>query len=204
MIFGLGSPLIGTAGKLGDVDRIMFDPNTGRAEHLVVKHGLLVGERVVPFHTIQRVDGDGLHVALDGDAFGRLQPFSGDLDRAKDPDYIAPPAEEAGERSGLGFQMDTLTARGSLGYATDKPMGYPGGEQRVPDDRQLPVIDRGTPDIDSAGEKDGEIGELCLGGVCLAREYVNRPEHPIPETNTNLCGGIPSSGRNPCTAARIA
>src|SRR5438874_1682844 len=138
----------------------MFDPNTGRAEHLVVKHGLLVGERVVPFHTIQRVDGDGLHVALDGDAFGRLQPFSGDLDRAKDPDYIAPPAEEAGERSGLGFQMDTLTARGSLGYATDKPMGYPGGEQRVPDDRQLPVIDRGTPVFDSAGEKVGEIGEL--------------------------------------------
>ena len=101
MIFSFGSPIIGRSGKLGEVDRIMFDPNTHRAEYLVVKHGLLGGRRVVPFHDIARVDRDGVHLGIDEEEFGRLADFNSDLDRARDPDYIAPPAEETSGRSGL-------------------------------------------------------------------------------------------------------
>ena len=160
MMFGLGSPIIGQSGKLGEVDRIMFDPNTHRAEYLVVKHGLLGGRRVVPFHDIARVDRDGVYLGIDEEEFGRLADFNSDLDRARDPDYIAPPAEETSGRSGLGFQMDTLTARGSIGYGSDKPMGYPGYEQKMPDDTQLPAIGRGTDVFDATGDKVGEIGDL--------------------------------------------
>ena len=163
MIFGLGSAVMGASGKFGEIERVMFDPNTRRAEHLVVRYGtLLAGTRVVPFHNVARVDGEGVHLTLDEDAFGQLPPYRDDLDRARDPDYVAPPAEETAGRSGTGFQMDQLTARGVLGYTTDKPMGYPGHEQVVPDDRQLPAVGRGTNVFDGTGEKVGEIGELAV------------------------------------------
>jgi sporulation protein YlmC with PRC-barrel domain len=161
MIFGLGSTVIGPSGKLGEIDRIMFDPNTQRVEHLVVKHGLLT-LRVVPFHEIARVDADGVHLRIDEEEFGHMPDFNSDLDRARDPDYIAPPAEETDGRSGLGFQMDTLTARGAMGYASDKPMGYPGYEQKMPDDKQLPAIGRGTDVFEAGGEKVGEVGDLSV------------------------------------------
>jgi hypothetical protein len=34
VLFGLGSPVHGRSGKLGEIDRIMFDPNTRHAERL--------------------------------------------------------------------------------------------------------------------------------------------------------------------------
>lgn len=163
MIFSLGSPVFGTSDKLGEVDRIMFDPNTHRAEHLVVKHGALLGGlHVVPFHDITQVDGEGAHLAMDEDAFKLLPGYAEDAVRARDPDYVAPPAAEDQGRSGMAFQMDALTARGSLGYTSDNPMGYPGGEQRVSDDRQLPAIGRGTDVFDAMGEKVGDIGDLSV------------------------------------------
>lgn len=161
MIFGLGSPVIGTADKLGEVDRIIFDPNTRRAEYLIVKQGgILGGVHVAPFHDIARVDGEGVHLGIDDDAFGHLPSFSDDADRAGDPDHVAPPSEESAGRSAMDFQMDTVTARGSMGSTTDKPMGYPGYEQVVPDDQQLPAIGRGTSVFDAVGEKIGDVGEL--------------------------------------------
>lgn len=155
MIFGFGSPVFGTSGKLGEVDRIMFDPNTQRAEHLVVKYGAVLGGlRVVPFHDVTRVDGEGVHVDMDEDTFGCLSGYNNDVNRARNPDYVAPLAE--------GFQMDAVIASGSEDYLSDKPMGYPGSEQRVPDDQQLPAIGRRADVFDAQGEKVGDIGDLSV------------------------------------------
>ena len=188
MIFGLGSSVIGTSGKLGDVDRIMFDPNTHRAEHLIVKHGtLLSASRVVPFHDVASVDDEGLHLGVDEEAFGNLPDFRTDLERGKDPDYTAPPAEQAAGRSGMGFQMDAVTARGSLGYMSDKPMGYPGSEQTVSDDAQLPVVGRGTDVFDALGEKVGEVGDLAVESetgmparISVRRGFIFKNDLDIP------------------------
>ena len=163
MLFAIGSPVMSGSDKLGDVERIMFDPNTHRAEHLVVRYGtLLGGTRVVPFHDVTSVDDAGVHVSIDEDAFGQLPADTGELDRARDPDYIAPPAEQTAGRSGTGFQMDSVTARGSLGFMTDKPMGYPGHEQTIPDDRQLPAVGHGTDVFDGLGEKIGDLGDIAV------------------------------------------
>lgn len=188
MIFGLGSPVLGASGKLGEVEQIMFDPNTRRAEHLVVRHGTLIaGTRVVPFHDIAAVDDAGLHLTLDEDGFSHLPDYRADLDRARDPDYIAPPSEEAAGRSGMEFQMDAVTARGSLGYMTDKPMGYPGGEQVVSDDRQLPTVRRGTDVFDELGEKVGEIEDVAVESetgmparIVVRRGFIFKNDFQIP------------------------
>jgi hypothetical protein len=166
----------------------MFDPNTRRAEYLVVKRGgMLGGVHVVPFHDIARVDGDGVHLGVDDEAFSHLPSFSDELDRARDPDYVAPPSEETGGRSGVGFQMDAMTARGSMGYMTDKPMGYPGHEQVVPDDQQLPVIGRGTPVFDAVGEKVADVGELDVESetgmaarIVMRRGFIFKNDFEIP------------------------
>ncbi len=188
MIFGLGSPIMSQSDKLGEVERIMFDPNTHRVEYLVVRHGtLLTGTRVVPFHNVASIDDVGLHLGIDADAFGNLPAYTGELDRARDPDYIAPPAEEAAGRSGIGFQMDSVTAHGSLGFMTDKPMGYPGHEQTVPDDRQLPVVGRGTDVFDELGEKVGEIGHIAVESetgmparITVRRGFIFKDDLDIP------------------------
>jgi sporulation protein YlmC with PRC-barrel domain len=161
MRFGLGSPVFGVSGKIGETERIMFDPNTRRAEYLVVRHGALLGGlRVVPFHEVAHVDGAGLHLGMDEDGFGALAEYHDDVDRARDPDYIAPPSAQDYGRSGAAFQMDVVTARGAVGFDTDNPLGYPGHEQRLADDRQLPAVGRGTDVFDADGEKVGDIGDL--------------------------------------------
>jgi uncharacterized protein YrrD len=163
MLFGLGSPVHGVSGKLGEIDRIMFDPNTRRAEYIVVKHGgLLGGLRVLPYHDVTRVDESGISVEMDDDRFGALAEYHEDVDRARDPDYIAPPSAQEPGQSDAAFQMDALTARGVVGYDTDNPLGYPGHEQRRSDDRQLPAVGRGTDVFDATGEKVGDIGDLSI------------------------------------------
>jgi sporulation protein YlmC with PRC-barrel domain len=163
MLFGLGSLVNGASGKLGEVERIMFDPNTRRAEYLVVRHDALMGGlRVVPFHEITRVDEHGLHLGMDDDGFKALSVYHEDVDRARDPDYIAPPSAQDYGRSGAAFQMDAITARGTVGYDTDNPLGYPGFEQREADDRQLPAVGRGTAVFDAAGEKVGDVSDLSV------------------------------------------
>ena len=74
----------------------------------------------------------------------------------------SPPSAQEPGQSDAAFQMDALTARGVVGYDTDNPLGYPGHEQRRPDDRQLPAVGRGTDVFDAAGEKVGDIGDLSV------------------------------------------
>jgi sporulation protein YlmC with PRC-barrel domain len=67
------APVLSVDGKkIGTVSEIEIDP-VGRLSHLVVDLGLLEGERVLPGHWIQSVDGDGVRLAVTDSALESLE-----------------------------------------------------------------------------------------------------------------------------------
>lgn len=67
------APVLSADGKkIGTVSEIEIDP-VGRLSHLVVDLGLLEGERVLPGHWIQSVDGDGVRLAVTDSALESLE-----------------------------------------------------------------------------------------------------------------------------------
>jgi sporulation protein YlmC with PRC-barrel domain len=83
--------------------------------------------------------------------------------------------------------MDRLTAGGAIDYNSGKPMGYPGGEQTLSEDRQLPVISEDTDIFDVNGEKIGQVGEFRIDAttgrpthITLRRGLLFKDESEVP------------------------
>lgn len=162
MDIAIGADVLGKAGKLGTVHRVIVDARTNTVTDMVVKHGFAWGnERVVPRGCVSGVDAAGVHVALDENGFALLDGFTDDRYRAPDPNYIGPPGFANSE-----FMLDEVVAAGPTAGLGDPPtapvFGFPGGEQISPDDMQRPVVQPGTPVLDKAGEKIGEVHEYAV------------------------------------------
>jgi nucleotide-binding universal stress UspA family protein/uncharacterized protein YrrD len=159
---GLGADVIGSSGKLGEVNRVIIDERSGNITDLVVKHGFIFGgERVIPLGHVTAVDGDGIHVDLDEQGFEGMNGFAGPR-HGVNPDYIGPPDQDNEGPFRGNAALDQMVAMGPLGGigGTGKPLGYPGGEQLSPDNLQRPAVERGTDILDADGEKVGTLGEL--------------------------------------------
>jgi uncharacterized protein YrrD len=153
----IGSHVLGTGGKLGEVHRVIVDARTNNVTDIVVKHASLFGkERMVPLGSVDHVADDGsVHLTVDEKGFEEFQGFVDDRYHAPDPNYIGPPGfhREA-------FLMASVSAgTGASGFGA-KPMGFPGGEQISPDDMERPTVQPGTPIVDPDGKKIGEVHEL--------------------------------------------
>jgi uncharacterized protein YrrD len=155
----IGSHVLGTGGKLGEVHRVIVDARTNNVTDIVVKHGSLMGkERMVPLGCVDHVEDDGsVYLNVDEKVFEAFEGFADDRFRAPDPDYVGPPGFR-----GDAFLVESMWAgTGGTGAGFGgKPMGYPGGEQLSPDDMQRPSIQPGTPIVDPDGKKIGEVHEL--------------------------------------------
>jgi uncharacterized protein YrrD len=157
----IGADVMGRDGKLGTVRRLVLTPRADRVVDLVIQQaGLLGGERIVPLSFVQGVEHGVVHLDLDGAGLKEMIEYSADAYRAPATDYIAPPAAETPGRSPMDFQMDRLVASGAIDYNTGKPGGYPGDEGYVSEDRQPPIIARGTDVFDVDGERVGDVGEF--------------------------------------------
>jgi len=166
MEISLGTAVTGTAGKLGEVHRFVVDAKSGKATDLVVKHGGLIGgsERLVPFGHITSVDGEGVHVGLDEQGFDAMTVFTTKGHNAGDPDYVGPPSmDNEGTYRGDAV-LDQMVAAGPVGAlgSISKPLGYPGGEQIVPDDLERPVVESGTAIVSDDGDHVGNVGEIAV------------------------------------------
>ena len=159
MDISIGADVIGTGGKLGEVHRVIVDARSDHVTDVVVKHGSLFGkERIVPLSYVSRVEEGRVYLDLDEKGLEAMNGFTEDRYRAPDPDYSGPPGWDRG-----GFLIDTTVAAGSaggLGPLPAKPLGFPGGEQAVPDLMQRPSVSPGTPVLDADGEKIGEVHEF--------------------------------------------
>ena len=159
MDISIGAEVAGTEGSLGRVHRVIVDARSGAVTDLVVKRGSLFGtDRVVPLGHVTRVENGTVFLDLDQQHFDIMDGFADDRYHAPDPSYSGPPGFERGT-----FLVDTMVAGGGMGPAAGSPsLGFPGGEQVTPDDLQRPVIAAGSPVLDAAGEKVGEVGQLSL------------------------------------------
>ena len=167
MHIGLGTEVIGTSGKLGEVSRVIVDNRSGRVTDLVVKHGFVFGtERVVTLSHVTSVQDNQAHVDLDEKQFEAMDGFAESV-HGGDPDYVGTPDTDLEGTHRGNLVMDQMVAAGPLGAygGSSKPMGYPGGEQLSPDLVQRPAVRAGDAIYDVNGDKVGSLGDLRLEPV---------------------------------------
>ncbi len=158
----LGAAVEGVTGRLGEVHRFLADAASDRVTDLVVKHGFpFARERIVPLAHVQGVVDGVVYLDLDERGLEAMTAFTDEPLRGPDPDYVGPPDRDLEGTYRGNMVYDALTAAGAA-YpgATDKPLGYPGGEQLTPDNLSRPAIGRGTPVRDASGEEVGEVAEM--------------------------------------------
>lgn len=187
MDLAIGADVLGKDGKLGTIHRVIVDARTNTVTDMIVKHGFAWGsERVLPRGCVTGVDASGVHVALDERDFAALNGFTDDHFRAPDPNYIGPPGFANSQ-----FLLTEVTAAGptgGLGQPTSAPpFGFPGGEQISPDNMQRPVVEPGTPVLDAAGEKLGEVHEFAVNAdsgaadrLVLRKGFIFHTDTPLP------------------------
>jgi nucleotide-binding universal stress UspA family protein/uncharacterized protein YrrD len=186
MDISIGADVVGTAGKLGEVHRVIVDARTDRVTDIVVKHGFLFGrERVVPLSHVTGVENGVIRLDLDEKGFEALDGFSDDRYRAPDPNYVGPPGFRREE-----FLMDVAVATGpvqGLAGGAVPPLGYPGGQQLSPDDTARPAVSAGTPILDSEGQEVGEVHDMDFAAdtgaptrLVLRKGFIFKDETEIP------------------------
>jgi uncharacterized protein (TIGR02271 family) len=125
-----GATLVGSDGeKLGSIDDIYVDEDTGKPEFALVKTGLFgTGSRFVPLQQAQ-MEGDEVHVNFTKDQVKDSPDFDADGDLSQDQEariysHYGLAYSEARSDSGLpqGTTGGTPTGRDTSGPTTDKAM----------------------------------------------------------------------------------
>ena len=71
-----GWAVLDSAGdKVGSVDRVLGDPEADIFDGLAVGGGLLSSPTYVPSEQVGEIEEGTVHLAIDGDAFSRLEPY---------------------------------------------------------------------------------------------------------------------------------
>lgn len=187
MNIAIGADVLGEAGKLGTVQRVIVDARSNDVTDIVVKHGFVWGnERVVPLGHVRATDAAGVHLDLDEDGFKAMNGFAGEHYHAPDPSYVGPPGFN--NQSFLLMEMTAgMSGAGAGTSYTSPPMGYPGGQETSPDLMQRPVIEPGTDVLDAAGEKVGEVHEYAVDSgsgapmrLVLRKGFIFHTDTPVP------------------------
>lgn len=160
MEIAIGAEVVGTSGTLGQVHRFIFGVGTQQVNDLVVRSGLLGHERAVPISCVTSAEPMTVHVDMDEDKFERAYDYTEAGYHAPEIDYEAPPAMQDSGQTGFDYQEGEAWARGAVSGPQSKAMGYPGGEQIVPQDQQRIVIAKGTPVFDAHSEEIGRVEEV--------------------------------------------
>jgi uncharacterized protein YrrD len=164
-LISIGAEVEGREGPLGEVSRIVVDPERDCVTGVVVKHGsMLATERIVALAALRAGEGTSLVLDMGKDEFDELEPFDETVYRAPDPDYSGPPGfdyESAGRRN---LALESYVALGpNLAFGSPEPIGgYPGGEVIAAVSTEAPSISEGTDIRDCDGEKVGEVAELSI------------------------------------------
>lgn len=180
----IGADVMGTDGKLGEVDRVIVDARSDKVTDIVVKHGFVFGrERVVPLRHVLNTEGGNVYLDMDKRMFETMDGFSDDRYRAPDPSYSGPPGYNNEQ-----FLMDETVAIGPMAAygGTGAPLGFPGGEQTSPDDMARPTVSAGTHVLDVDGEKVGEVHEVSFNAANGAINHLSIRRGLIFKHDTEL------------------
>lgn len=165
-MFRIGEAVFGREGKLGEISRVVVDPDSHDVTYVVVKHGTLrASERLLPVAALESQDGEA-YTDISTPEFEQLQLFDLSQYHGPDPDYTGPPGFDATASGGANAQLDAYVALGPMTTmgAAARVMGFPGGEaSTTPVDAPLPpAVAEGDDVLDRDGEKVGEIETLEL------------------------------------------
>jgi uncharacterized protein YrrD len=158
----IGADVEGREGSLGEVTRVIVDPERDQIAAVVVKRGrLLATERVVPLASVIAGDGAQLRLDMDTEEFEQLDAFDSQMYREPDPDYTGPPGFDHGGMSGGNMQLNSYVALGPwLAFGNAAPVaGFPGGEVTRP--KTYPGdIAEGAGVFDSSGDNVGSVDSI--------------------------------------------
>lgn len=160
-MIALGSDVYGREGKLGELSRLIVDPEANAVAALVVRHGSIMPiERIVPLpEAVDREDGT-VYVDATNDAFSEYGPFSEDAYRAPDPDYTGPPGWDAATMGVENLQYLGAVALGPVSFGNAaRPLGFPGAESESAS--PLPAsVHSGSSVLDVNGVSVGKVADF--------------------------------------------
>jgi uncharacterized protein YrrD len=167
----LGKPVLGNDGEeIGDVERLIVDPNERVVREFMIKEGTLLStDRIVHIDLVTRIDSDGtVHLSIASDDADSLPAFVEDR-------YVAPTEHELNEMPQAWIGAAGGAGGGPLLWgAAGPPRGEPGqgsmfepasvptapAEPDYPIDQTNVVIDEGTDVVDKDGEAVGTVDEV--------------------------------------------
>jgi uncharacterized protein YrrD len=165
----LGSDIYGSDGeKLGVVDSLVVEPDTGAISSIVVRKGLFFPtDKILPASAATSVDEDGVHVNLTKDDVEQLTEYM-------DAEYMWPPA---GYYGGAGYIWPAASV-----YTTDLMVDAE-IEERHPGSI---ILSEGTLVVGSDNEELGRITEMVtddrgrVAGIRVEEGFFRHHEHYIP------------------------
>jgi uncharacterized protein YrrD len=166
----LGKPVLSQDGEhIGDVERLIVDPDERVVREFLIKEGgLLSTDRVVHLDLVTNIDGDGIHLSIHSDDADSLPAFVEDR-------YITPAEHELNEMPHAWIGAAGGAGGGPLFWGAAGPgRGEPGRgsmfepasvpdantEPDYPVDQSSIVIDEGTNVVDREGESVGSVEEV--------------------------------------------
>jgi sporulation protein YlmC with PRC-barrel domain len=171
----LGADVMGTDGKLGELEKVIAEARTDCITQIVVKHGGLRSRLyTLPLGRVQRVEDGTIYLDLNEAALTGGEGYA-DAIHAPDVDYVGPPSQDHEGTHQGNLDFDSVVASGA--QMGGKPMGYPGGERLTPDMRDQPAISLGMDIIATDGSKVGEVAEMSftVADGRVARIVLKRP-----------------------------
>jgi uncharacterized protein YrrD len=189
----LGSSVYTTDGThVGDVQRLVLNPESNAVEQLIVHHGHLHRDsRLVPLDSVQRAGTDGVFLRLSSSAYQQLPHFV-------ETQFVVATFESPGE-----YPHDYAeTSPGTLLFSAQPTgrsyqgvgsAGYPGVTPPLPlvtnessIGENMVVLDAGTDVFSADGERLGEIEDVLLDAAghitafVVRHGFVGRRELRVP------------------------
>jgi uncharacterized protein YrrD len=174
MNIDLGADIIGKNGdKLGVVDSLVVEPDTGETQSVIVRKGLFFPtDKIVPIDLVTGVEDGKVHVDLSSDDAAKLTEYM-------DTEYLWPPA---GYYGGYGYMWPAANV-----YANDMMVDNEVHE-RNPD---ALILSEGTLVVDKNGDDLGRVTEVAsdekgrVQGFKVEQGIFRHHEHYIPVTSVD-------------------
>jgi sporulation protein YlmC with PRC-barrel domain len=181
--------------QIGDLERVVLDPRSGKVTHLVVRKGLIFAEdKVVPVDLVRKADEQRVELSKVQDELGELPNF-------EEVHYVEPDQRERERASYPQNQARPFFWYPPYGTA---PIGYPGYpahhyipygpswdkvpqvERNIPED-SIP-LEEGAPVYTADREHIGDIARLLIDNetqrvthLVISRGLLLKSEKLIPE-----------------------
>lgn len=152
--------------KLGSVDHLVLNAENNHLENLVVKQGVLAGDKLIDIDLIDHIEGDRIILSLPADEAKQLPDFvehrftAAPADVVVEQPFLVPAAIGGGRL----YYTAPTTGRGypaaGSSFFEPAPLDPPAVEDRANIPPQDVMIGKGTDVVGADGKKVGSVDEV--------------------------------------------